>query len=49
MVLAVPAGAHTVDLLFRRTVDRTIGDAISILSVLAFIAFTLLKRPLTRP
>ena len=49
MVLAVPAGAHIVDLSFRRTLDRTIGDAISILSMLAFIAFTLIKRPLTRP
>jgi len=49
MVLAVPAGAHIVDLSFRRTLDRTIGDAISILSMLAFIAFTLIKRPLTHP
>ena len=40
MVLAIPAGAHKIDLSFRRTPDRTAGGAISILSALLLIAFT---------
>jgi hypothetical protein len=44
MVLPVPAGAHTIELSFRRTPDRAAGGAISILSALLLIAFTRVRR-----
>jgi hypothetical protein len=44
MVLAIPAGAHKIDLSLRRTPDRSAGDAISVLSALLLIAFTRFRR-----
>jgi 6-pyruvoyl-tetrahydropterin synthase related domain len=35
IVIRVPAGAHRIDLRFRRTWDRTLGDAISMLFAMA--------------
>jgi hypothetical protein len=44
MVLAIPSGAHKIDLSFRRTPDRTAGGTISILSAVLLIAFTRIRR-----
>lgn len=39
MLLPLPEGAHRVTIRFRRTPDRAIGDAISVFSALALLAF----------
>jgi hypothetical protein len=44
MVLAIPAGAHKIEMCFRRTPDRAAGDTISVLSALLMIAFTCIQR-----
>jgi hypothetical protein len=44
VVLAIPAGAHKIEMSFRRTPDRAAGDTISVLSALLLIAFTRLRR-----
>ena len=44
MVLAIPAGAHKIDLSFRCTLDRIAGIGISILSVLGLTAFISMAR-----
>lgn len=44
VVLAVPSGAHRIDLTFRRTADRTIGFIISVLSALGLGMVWLAKR-----
>lgn len=44
MLVPVPAGEHQVDIRFRRTGDRTAGDAISILSAMALLGFRCIAR-----
>ncbi len=44
MVLAIPAGAHKIEMCFRRTPDRAAGDTISVLSALLLIAFSCIQR-----
>lgn len=42
--LPIPAGSHGIDLTFQRTWDRTVGAAISVISAILLLAWTLRKR-----
>jgi hypothetical protein len=39
MLLALPAGTHHIDIRFRRTADRAVGDAISALAGITLSGF----------
>ena len=49
MILPLAAGAHRVELQFRRTWDRTTGDAISGFTVIALVGFSRVSRKKQRP
>jgi hypothetical protein len=44
IAIPIPAGASTIDITYAYTLDQTIGDAISVLS-LALLLFTLYRKP----
>ena len=43
LLLPLPAGTHRVEIRFRRTWDRTAGDAISAISCIALLGFAVRK------
>ena len=43
IIISVPPGAHHVEVRFRRTWDRTAGDAISLISAIGLLGFAFLR------
>jgi hypothetical protein len=43
MLIALPPGAHRVEVRFRRTRDRTTGDAISLISAMGLLGFAAIR------
>jgi len=48
MVIPVPPGSHRIEVCFSRTPDRTLGNAVSVVSLLTFL-FLLVGSPRTAP
>jgi hypothetical protein len=49
MLLPLPSGTHRVEISFRRTPDRSLGAAISLLTALGLLAFVGIDRRRSRP